>query len=152
MVNTLNLSMPNFYFQQIFLLFSAKNLFFICSAHSSTFPLKCYYLVVAFWILLSFLYLCHRLSHCHWYFAIGFSLLQHMKKKVAQSCPTLCDTMYCSSPGFSVHGILQARTLEWEAISFSRGSSGPRDRTQVSCIAGRFFTTWATQGALCNIQ
>ena len=46
---------------------------------------------------------------------------------VAQSCPTLCHPMDCSPPGFSVHGILQARILEWVAISFSRGSSRPRD-------------------------
>ena len=52
-------------------------------------------------------------------------------------CPTLCDPMDCSPPGSSVHGILQARILEWVAISFSRGSSQPRDRTWVSCIAGR---------------
>ena len=57
-----------------------------------------------------------------------------------QSCPTLCDPMDCSPPGFSVHGILQARILEWVAISFWRGSSPPRDQTQVSCTAGRFFT------------
>ena len=62
------------------------------------------------------------------------------ERKVAQSCPTLCDPMDCSRPGFSVHGIFQARVLEWAAISFSRGSSHPRDRTQVSLIAGRFFT------------
>ena len=67
---------------------------------------------------------------------------------VAQSCPTLCDPMNCSSPGTSVHGILQARTLELVAIPFSRGSSQPRDRTQVSCIAGRFFTVLATREAL----
>ena len=59
---------------------------------------------------------------------------------VAQSCPTLCNPMDCSLPDFSAHGILQARILEWVAISFSRGSSQPRDQTQVSCIAGRFFT------------
>ena len=47
--------------------------------------------------------------------------------EVAQSCLTLCDPMDCSPPGFSVHGILQARILEWVAISFSRGSSRPRD-------------------------
>ena len=47
--------------------------------------------------------------------------------------------MYCSPPGFSVHGVLQAGILEWVVIPFSRGSSGPRDWTQVSCIAGRFF-------------
>ena len=59
------------------------------------------------------------------------------------SCPTLCDFIDCSPPGSSVHGILQARILEWGAIPFSRGSSRPRDRTQVSHIAGRFFTIWA---------
>ena len=52
-----------------------------------------------------------------------------------------------SLPGFSVHGIFQARVLEWGAISFSRGSSWPRDWTQVSCIAGRRFTLWATREA-----
>ena len=63
---------------------------------------------------------------------------------VAQSCLTLCSPMACSPPGSSVHGILQARILEWAAILSSRGSSQPRDRTQVSHIAGRFFTFWAT--------
>ena len=56
-----------------------------------------------------------------------------------------CDPMDCSLPGCSVHGILQARILEWVAISFSRGSSSPRNRTQVSCTAGRVFTNWATR-------
>ena len=55
---------------------------------------------------------------------------------VTQSHLTLCDPMDCSPPVCSVHGILQARTLGWVAISFSRGSSRPRDQTQVSCIAG----------------
>ena len=59
--------------------------------------------------------------------------------EVAQSCLTVCNPMDCSLPGFSVHGILQARILEWVTISFSRGSSQPRDRTQVSCIGGRRF-------------
>ena len=63
-------------------------------------------------------------------------------------CPTLCDPMDCSPPGSSVHEISQARILEWVAISFSRGSSQPRDRTRVSCTAGRFFTDWATREAL----
>ena len=57
---------------------------------------------------------------------------------------TLCDPIDYSPQGSSVHGILQARVLEWVAISFSRGSSWPRDRTQVSCIVGRRFTVWAT--------
>ena len=64
---------------------------------------------------------------------------------VAQSCPTLCDPMDCSLPCSSVHGIFQAIILEWIAISFSRGSSRPRDRTQVSCIVDRRFTIWATR-------
>ena len=63
---------------------------------------------------------------------------------VSQSCPTLCDPMDCSPPGSSVQGILQARILEWVAMPSSRRSSQPRDQTQVSCNAGRFFTSWAT--------
>ena len=60
----------------------------------------------------------------------------------------LCDPVDCSLPGSWIHGILQARILEWVAISFSRGSSWPRDRTWVSCIADRRFTVWATREAL----
>ena len=56
---------------------------------------------------------------------------------VAQSCPTFCYPRDCSPPGSSVHGFLQARTVEWVAIAFSRGSSRPTNRTQVSCIEGR---------------
>ena len=67
---------------------------------------------------------------------------------LAQSCPTLCNLMDCSPPGSSVHGILQARILEWVAISFSRGSSQPRDGTWVSCVAGRRFILCATRKAL----
>ena len=58
---------------------------------------------------------------------------------VTQSWPTLFKPMNCSLPGSSVHAILQARILDWVAICFSRGSSRPRDQTQVSSIAGRFF-------------
>ena len=60
--------------------------------------------------------------------------------------------MDCSPPGSSVHGILQARMLEWIAIAFSRGSFRPRDRTQVSCIAGRCFNLWATREAQSSMQ
>ena len=67
---------------------------------------------------------------------------------VTQSCLTLWDPMDCSPPGSSVHGILQAKTLEWVASPFSRGSSHPRDRTQGSCIASGFFTSWATRKPL----
>ena len=58
------------------------------------------------------------------------------KVKEAQSCLTLCDPM-----DYTVHGILQARILEWVAFPFSRGSSHPGERTQVSCLVGRFFTS-----------
>ena len=54
--------------------------------------------------------------------------------KSLQSCPTLCDPMDCGLPGFSVHGILQARILEWVAMPLSRGSSLPRDQTCVSYV------------------
>ena len=62
---------------------------------------------------------------------------------VTQLCPTLCDPMVCGPPGYSVHGIHQARILEWVAMPFSRGSSWTRDRAWVPCIAGRFFIIWA---------
>ena len=66
-------------------------------------------------------------------------------KVLVASCLTLWDTIECSLPSSSVHGILQARILEWVAIPFSRGSSWLRDWTQVSCNAGRFFTIWTTR-------
>ena len=66
---------------------------------------------------------------------------------VTQSCPALCDPMDCSRPVSSVYGILQAGLLEWVPISFSKESSQPGDWTQVSHIAGRFFTIWATTEA-----
>ena len=65
--------------------------------------------------------------------------------EVTQSCPTLCDPVDCSLPGSPVHGIFQARELEWVAVSFSRGSSRPRDWTRVSRFVGRRFTIWAWQ-------
>ena len=72
----------------------------------------------------------------------GLMLIVCMKVKVAQLCPTLCDPL-----DYMVHGILQARILEWAAFPFSRGSSQPRDWTQVSHNAGGFFTSWATREA-----
>ena len=64
---------------------------------------------------------------------------KRLKVKVCQLCPTLCNPIY------TVHGILQARLLEWVAFPFSRGSSQPRERTQVSHIAAGFLTSWATR-------
>ena len=76
----------------------------------------------------SILWLCKNM---HW---------QSISESVSHSVgPTLCDPM-----DYRVHGILQARILEWVAVPFSRGFSQPRDRTQVSYIAGGFFTSWAT--------
>ena len=66
---------------------------------------------------------------------------------IAQSCPTLYDPMDCSPPGSCVHWILQARILGWVAMPSTRGCSQPRDETQGSCIAGRFFSSWATREA-----
>ena len=62
------------------------------------------------------------------------------ESEVAQSCPILFDPMDCSLPRSSIHGNFQARVLEWVTISFSKGSSQPRNQTQVSRIVGRHFT------------
>ena len=85
---------------------------------------------------------------CHfWLPSIIRKLMESGKSisesEVAQSVDSL-DPTHCSPPGSSVHGIFQASILEWVAISFSRGSSRPRDRTWVSHTAGRCFTLWAT--------
>ena len=80
-------------------------------------------------------------SHTSMLFSIVVAPFRKGKsEKGAQSCPTLWDPM-----DYTVHGVLQARILEWVAVPFSRGSSQPRDWTQVSHIAGRFFTSWATR-------
>ena len=71
---------------------------------------------------------------------------------VAQSCLTLCNPMDCSLPGLSIHGVLQARILEWVTISFSRGSSWSRDQNQVSRIGWRRFNLWATREALTQMN
>ena len=85
------------------------------------------------------------LQHCK---VISLQLIK-MKKKmcvcsVLQSCLTLCDPVSYSPPGSSVHEIFQARLQQWCAISFSRGSSRPRDLTQVSCIGRWIIYLWAT--------
>ena len=87
-------------------------------------------------------------KECSNYWTIVFiSDASESESEVTQSCPTLCDPINCSPPGSSVHGILQASILEGVAISFSRGSFWPRDRTWVSRIVGRCFTVWATREA-----
>ena len=83
-------------------------------------------------------------------FFIHWAIGKHLANScglAAQSCPTLCDPVDCSPPGSSVQGTSPARTPEWVAISFSRGSSPLRDGTWVSYIAGRFFTNWDSREA-----
>ena len=82
---------------------------------------------------------------------LSFSIFQTLCAQSLQSVPTLCDPMDYSPPVSSIHGILQARILEWVAISFSKGSSWSRDWTWVSCIAGRFFTHWANIACKYNL-
>ena len=91
-------------------------------------------------------YWAHTQSHLRKNFSFlkNSSICAPVKVLVAQSCPTPCNPIDCSPPGSSVHGILQARILEWVVIPFSRGSFQSRDWTWVSPIAGGFFTIWTT--------
>ena len=85
---------------------------------------------------------------CQFYFFKDLSdFLPFRESEFTQSCLTLCNPVDCSLSGSSVHGIFQARILGWVAILFFRGSSPPRDWSQVSCIVGRCFTIWATREA-----
>ena len=86
-----------------------------------------------------YIYICINIAFIYIY--------MYEKLKDAQSCLTICNRIVCSLPGSSVHGIPQARTLEWVAIPLFRVSFWPRDQTWVSCIAGGFFTIWATREA-----
>ena len=114
--------------------------------------------MLSYWLTLFNVKLC-EVSDLFILFSPTLSMVSNTCVLATRLCPTLCDPTNCSLPGFSAHGILQARTLEpgfsvhgtlqarileWIAIPFSRGSSQPRDWTLVSCIAGKFFTTWAT--------
>ena len=84
----------------------------------------------------------------YWVFkGLSANLISGIICVCAQSYPTLHDPMDCSPPGSSLHGILQARIMEWAAISFSREPSRPKDQTRISCVScnGRFFTNWATR-------
>ena len=81
--------------------------------------------------------------------SLGSLCMWHL---VAQLYPTLWDSTDCSPPNSSVHGISQARILDWAAISFSRASSRPRDRNRVSCIAGGLFTSKSPREALVKVD
>ena len=86
-------------------------------------------------------------SPVRWLWSQKWQAACFMRINVAQSCVTLCNSMDCSLPGSSLHRILQARILKWIAISFSRGSSWPRNQTWVSHVAGRCFFLRATREA-----
>ena len=86
------------------------------------------------------------------YYLFSSSYMLDKCMLVAQSCPTLCNPMDCSPPGSSVHGILQARKLEWVAIPFSRQSPWPRAWTLVSWIVVIFLNVWTTREAPCVRQ
>ena len=125
--------------------------------------ITCIFLEICLWASWSEFYICWETVLSTFFHLLSFSQtrkawyksLIHLKannsweseSEVVQSCPTLCDPMDCSLPGSSVHGILQARVLEWVDIFFSRGSSWPRDGTQVSRIPGIRFNLWATREA-----
>ena len=100
----------------------------------------------------SYLAICHVFFHQIWKSIWGSPNIKRdlvyawrSEVKVTQLCPTPCNSMDYSSPGSSVHGIFQARTLEWVVVPFSRGSFQPRDQSYVSHTASRFFTVWATR-------
>ena len=97
------------------------------------------------WSFLSWSFVVQRVRNT--YNKISLIWYVYMHPQSLQSCPTLCNTMDCSLPGSYVHWTLQVRMLEWVVMPSSRTSSQPRDQTQVSHIAGRLFTVWATKEA-----
>ena len=113
---------------------------------------KCESVIVGFFIFQEKLEMCNCLListfHIPWGPSAGWVVTSDaLCVLVTRWCLTLCGPMGDSPPGSSIHGIFQARVLEWIAISFSRGSSWPRDWTWVSCIAGKLFTVWSTREA-----
>ena len=81
----------------------------------------------------------------------GWTQLKQMSIPNVWKWKSLGRVWLCDPMDYTVHGILQARILEWVAVPFSRGSSQPRDWTQVSCLAGGFFTSWATRTIVAQI-
>ena len=93
----------------------------------------------------------HSDNNDDYYYAAAL-ISTEVESEVAQLCPTLCDPMDCRLPGSSVHGIFRARILEWVAISFSRGSFQPRDRTCVSCIIRQILYQWTIKEAIISLH
>ena len=100
---------------------------------------------IVMWLTVFMIYTWLTYFSTNFKFTLYFNEYWKWKVLVTQSCPTLYDPMDCSPPSSSVHGILQARILECVVIPFSRGSPQTRDWSQVSHIAGIFFTIWATR-------
>ena len=96
-------------------------------------PQKSLQILIPLWLELN-----HKIANSNMNIKVRYLIVQ--VSKVVQSCLTVCDPMDCSLPRSSVHGVSQARILEWVALSYSGGSSQPRDQTPVSRIAGRRFT------------
>ena len=141
---------------------SAQSLVHNLSLHSETvlLSLLCYHFAKLYlvWVFLSFTVLGTQCVFCQsemcifggrevslW--SLGNFFLSACFCLVTQMCPTLCDPADCSPPGSSVNGIFHARTPQWVVISFSRGSSSPRDQTHISCIGRQIFYHWATREA-----
>ena len=114
---------------------SCSWLLFLALSLSSRFPLS---LFLSAFLTKDSLWPCHSLQRPHCPPVAGGPV----KVQVTQSCPTLRDRM-----DHTVHGILQARILEWAAFPFNNGSSRPRNQTGVFCVAGQFFTNWAVREA-----
>ena len=132
---------PNFWILKSTCLLNVSN----CMFHQPHIPQWSFlFLPPSIYPLLHFLNLVKCTTHgSNWGSILHFSLYQwKVNVEVTQSCPTLCAPL-----DHTVHGILQARVLEWVAFPFSKGNSQPRDWTQVSHIAGDFFTSWATREA-----
>ena len=127
-----------------------------------SFPVRYIYIYSSVFLFLLMIFPCYILLRFSFGFPSFFSLIVFLPVllrynwhaelypfKVVVSCWVLsdsCDPMDLNLPGSSVHGISQARILEWIVIFFSQGSSQPRNWTQLSCIAGNFFTDWAIRG------
>ena len=112
----------------------------------STYAHMCTCVCILFQVLFHYRLL-HAIEYSSLCYTVGPSYLFYIWSEVlvAQLCPTLWFPMGCSLSGSYAHGTLQAKILQWVAIPFSKRSSWPRNQTLVSCIAGRFFTVWATR-------
>ena len=106
---------------------------------------KSYYIITCLFACFSLLFVMYS---CKLHQGGRILMCMKSESEVSQSCLTLWDPLGCRLPGPSIHGIFQARILEWFAISFSRGLSRPRNQIPVSHAAGRLFTIWTTREAI----